>query len=103
MSPPPRPTLPPAEDTTVDVLQVMRGVIPYTHYALRQCLKDDRKYFASFPEQDLHLHCPLQIKTASNQHELLSYKSPWKLEEARISFEGTGRYEARCSVRARRP
>ncbi len=87
----------PRFDAGVDTLKTIRAVIAYVQHYLRARLKDD-PIFAAFPDIPLHQHSPLEIKAASSEQELLSYKAPWQRTLAVVAFKSTGMYEASANL-----
>jgi len=91
---PAKPTLPDSrEDSDVDVRKLMRSIIAYVRYHLKQHLKDNPSYFSAFADVELHEHPPLSIKQGTDM-DLLSYKAPWNADLAATSLGSTNKYEA---------
>ena len=94
---PPKPALRlPSLDA--DVPNLMRGVIRFVKYQLRVHLKDNPKLFSAFPDVELHMHQPLEIKAAQSDNDLLSYKAPWTRSQAAMSLASIDMYEAGGNV-----
>ena len=90
---PAKPQIPPREQTDVKVRIVVRAVIAYVKYALKQQLKDNPIHFHAFPDVPLDEHTPLLIREGKDT-DLVSYKHPWVQEMAAISLKSTDKYEA---------
>jgi len=43
-------------------------------------------------------HQPLEIRAAAGEADMVSYKAPWKLQNAKLALGGTGLYEASGSL-----
>eukprot|EP00974_Lingulodinium_polyedra_P013063 1268143-Lingulodinium_polyedra.AAC.1 len=55
----------------------MRGVITYVKCYVSARRKFHPKFFEQWPDREVHLHPPLQIKAATSDTELQSSTSPW--------------------------
>ena len=97
--PPAKPVVPADDAEHVNVLALMRSLIKYVQYRLKDRIAEQETgAFAGFGPVDLHAHRPLDIRAQAADTDLLSYKAPWNNESARAALAGTHMYEAGGSL-----
>ena len=96
--PPTKPALPESRtDADIKVRPLMRSIIAYIRFTLKQSLKENGELFSAFPDVPLHEHAPLCIGDTQGS-ELKSYKAPWTSELASVALKTTDKYGAGGNV-----
>ncbi len=77
---------------------LMRSIVAYNKYHVQRVTQQDSRWFKGWQDVDVHEQQPLTIRKPDSKDDLLTYVSPWKKDEAMISFQGTGTYKAGGNV-----
>ena len=71
---------------------LMRAIVAYNRHNVRRVMEEDSRWFKGWADLPVHQHQPLTIRKPDTKDDVLTYVSPWKKDEAVISFQGTGTY-----------
>ena len=97
-APPPSPPVLPSEAEAINysedkIMTLMHATVAYNKHHVRRVMREDTRWFGGWEDKPMHEHKPLTIRKPDSKDDLLTYRSPWKKDEAAIALKGTGMYE----------